>query len=95
MILGIFISHPHTHDKFLYSENLTNVLLIFVGVKDEAAFNVALVELAGHIPIKSEYGFKIGFKIYHNYLGFVATKPVFGVSDKACLKPVSKDTETS
>ena len=24
-------------------------------MKDEAAFNVALVELAGHIPVKSEY----------------------------------------
>ena len=29
------------------------------------------------------------------YLGLVATKPVFGVSDKARLKPFSSATETS
>ena len=29
------------------------------------------------------------------YLGLVATKPVFGVSDKARLKPVPSATETS
>ena len=28
--------------------------IYFTGVKDEAAFNVALVELAGHLPIKSK-----------------------------------------
>ena len=26
----------------------------FSGLKDEAAFNVALVELGGHLPIKSK-----------------------------------------
>ena len=30
----------------------------------------------------------------HLYLGLVARKPVFGVSDKARFKPVSSDTET-
>ena len=30
-----------------------------------------------------------------NYLGLVATKPVFGVSDKASFKPVSSATGTS
>lgn len=30
-----------------------------VGVKDEAAFNVALVELSGHLPIKSKFLLKI------------------------------------
>ena len=29
------------------------------------------------------------------YLGLVVTKPIFGVSDKAILKPVSSATETS
>ena len=29
------------------------------------------------------------------YMDLVATKPVFGVSDKAGLKPVSSATETS
>ena len=32
---------------------------------------------------------------YHPYMGLDATKPVFGVSDKASFKPVSLATETS
>ena len=31
----------------------------------------------------------------HLYMGLVATKPVFGVSDKAWFKPVSSATEPS
>ena len=33
--------------------------------------------------------------IIRDHLGLVATKPVFGVSDKASFKPVSSATETS
>ena len=33
-------------------------------------------------------------KVYHKYLGLDVRKPVFGVSDKARLKPVSSATET-
>ena len=48
---------------------------------------------------KSLIGSKIFIKyfinIYQFKLGHVATKPVFGVSDKARFKPVSHSTETS
>ena len=32
---------------------------------------------------------------YHNHTGFVAKKPVFGISEKASFKPVSAAIETS
>ena len=43
----------------------------------------------------SEYLFVLMFKVPVNNLGLVATKPVFWVSGKAGLKPVSSATETS
>ena len=33
--------------------------------------------------------------LYKHYMGLVATKPVFGVSDKVSFKPVSSARETS
>ena len=36
-----------------------------------------------------------GKGMYYKHMGLVATKPVFGVSDKARLKQVPKPTETS
>ena len=35
------------------------------------------------------------YTLYSNKCGLVARKPVFGVSDKVILKPVSSATETS
>ena len=37
----------------------------------------------------------LSMKLSILYLGLVARKPVFGVSDKASFKPVSSATETS
>jgi hypothetical protein len=38
---------------------------LFTGIKEEAAFNVAVVELGGHLPIKSEQ--KILLYVSHEY----------------------------
>ena len=35
------------------------------------------------------------FFLLFDYMGLVATKPVFGVSDKVSFKPVSSATESS
>ena len=47
------------------------------------------------IPQNSLFHRKLAREEYKGYLGLVATKPVFGVSDKARLKPAFSATKTS
>ena len=48
--------------------------------------------VASHFILKKYWDMAI---IISSYLSLDATRPVFGVSDKARLKPVSSATETS